>query len=422
MKAGIYKTPNGNLIYVAKDRTIKATTLKPSTWPGTKVSQKGADVVLVGCYVCTRFSDVPNGCTDHQKALDDAQAANRAEVEALLGADGDVVIAATIDAMQRSEDPVRFSPAAAQLLAQTCNAELSVGEMVEAAKAQGYVEVPGTDELVLSENPADVIERLTGVEVDDNVRTWLDSTDAPRYAVGGPVGLREGEVPAILTQGREMSMDEYRARIRDVPVVVTDAPIDDETILRVLKNKDAIMRELASPKPFEGDLKQEADDPYKRYAELVYGQHPLDDIRFVGMSPARGLPYGMNVVQGKTCGAEKEIDDGRRFAIVENDGPKLADSFVNLLNVTIGKNVADTWAESFRSALRKQGWGICHSRSARKHRKRGDNVIPLRGGLFAWKGKLYPYQRDACRAILQTTMTVKPGAGKLGILNLANVT
>lgn len=73
MKAGIYKTPNDNLIYVAKDRTIKATTLSPSApWPGTKVSHRSNDdtVVIEGTdYRCTRLCGVPNGCNDAQAAL-----------------------------------------------------------------------------------------------------------------------------------------------------------------------------------------------------------------------------------------------------------------------------------------------------------------------------------------------------------------
>lgn len=72
MKAGIYQTPNGNRIYVAKDRTIKATTLSPSSWLGTKVSHRSADdTVLIGGtdYRCSRVSDVPNGCTSPMDAL-----------------------------------------------------------------------------------------------------------------------------------------------------------------------------------------------------------------------------------------------------------------------------------------------------------------------------------------------------------------
>lgn len=74
MKAGIYKTPNGNLIYVAKDRTIKATTVGVG-WLGTKVSHRAKDdtVLIAGTdYRCTRFADVPNGCNDFDKALADA--------------------------------------------------------------------------------------------------------------------------------------------------------------------------------------------------------------------------------------------------------------------------------------------------------------------------------------------------------------
>lgn len=90
MKAGIYETPSGNLVYVAKDRSIKATTLRPSAWPGMKVSHRSKDdtVEFLG-YRCTRVADVPNGCTDHQAAVDAVQAARAAPspVEALCGAD-----------------------------------------------------------------------------------------------------------------------------------------------------------------------------------------------------------------------------------------------------------------------------------------------------------------------------------------------
>ncbi len=88
MKAGIYRTPNGNLIYVAKDRTIKATTLAPSSWPGTKVSHRAKDdTVLIANtdYRCTRWADVPNGCTDPAKYLVDCKAKNDAEIAEALG-------------------------------------------------------------------------------------------------------------------------------------------------------------------------------------------------------------------------------------------------------------------------------------------------------------------------------------------------
>lgn len=82
MKSGIYKTPNSNLIYVAKDRTIKATTLAPSSWPGTKVSHRAKDdtVLIEGTdYRCERVGDVPNGCNDPVKALNDTKHALQAK-------------------------------------------------------------------------------------------------------------------------------------------------------------------------------------------------------------------------------------------------------------------------------------------------------------------------------------------------------
>lgn len=86
MKAGIYRTPNGNLVYVAKDRTVKATNLQPSSWPGTKVSHRSKDdTVLLGDYRCTRWADVPNGCTDPHKAMQDAIDKNDAEIKQALG-------------------------------------------------------------------------------------------------------------------------------------------------------------------------------------------------------------------------------------------------------------------------------------------------------------------------------------------------
>ncbi len=72
MKAGIYKTPDGDLIYVAKDRSITAKANAPeSSWIGEKVSHRSKDdTVLIGDVRCTRHSDVPNGCTDHQGLVD----------------------------------------------------------------------------------------------------------------------------------------------------------------------------------------------------------------------------------------------------------------------------------------------------------------------------------------------------------------
>jgi hypothetical protein len=59
------------------------------------------------------------------------------------------------------------------------------------------------------------------------------------------------------------------------------------------------------------------------------------------------------------------------------------------LGAPYGREAVDAWRESFVVSLRKQGFRVCHAQSARKHRKRGDFVIRLGGGLFAWKPRTF---------------------------------
>lgn len=104
MKAGIYRTPNGNLVYVSKDRTIKATSLSPSSWVGEKVSHRTSDNTIVFLnYRCTHFADVPNGCTDPGKAIRDASDANKAEIDAVFGLSDDPGVLMQAESMQRAE-------------------------------------------------------------------------------------------------------------------------------------------------------------------------------------------------------------------------------------------------------------------------------------------------------------------------------
>ena len=81
MKAGVYETPNQELIYVAKDRTVTAKVGAPqqSSWVGEKVSHRSKDdtVLIDGAVRCTRYADVPDGCTDHQDLVDRLHAERR---------------------------------------------------------------------------------------------------------------------------------------------------------------------------------------------------------------------------------------------------------------------------------------------------------------------------------------------------------
>ena len=85
MKAGIYQCYDGTLLYIAKDRTIKAFTshVIHDEWTGEALSEP-ADLITVttanreqlarfthnGRTVeAKRLDNVPNGCTDHLRAL-----------------------------------------------------------------------------------------------------------------------------------------------------------------------------------------------------------------------------------------------------------------------------------------------------------------------------------------------------------------
>lgn len=157
---------------------------------------------------------------------------------------------------------------------------------------------------------------------------------------------------------------------------------------------DKAAEELA--KPVTDDefdrAKAGADDPYKRMAEHMrgcekamrrVGEAATDATeavrRFVGVPPALAAPYG-------------ETD------LVE-------------------------WRKKFSASLRKQGFRVCHTRSARKHKKQGHTVIPLHGGWYAWRPAdyLHPYQRDAlARFVSDERVTIKVpvsiGKSEAGVL------
>ena len=131
---------------------------------------------------------------------------------------------------------------------------------------------------------------------------------------------------------------------------------------------DKAAEELA--KPVTDDefdrAKAGADDPYKRMAEHM-----------------RGCEKAMRHVGEAATGAAEAV---RRFVGVP---PALAAPY--------GETDLVEWRKKFAASLREQGFRICHARSARKHRRQGQTVVPLHGGWYAWRPAdyLHPYQRDA---------------------------
>lgn len=92
MKAGIYqRRDNKKLIYVAKDRSVRAYeddqgrawTIVESEW---KVSaQQKEQVVTWASFSADRVADAPNGCTDHVRALTDYRLEQRAQATPPVG-------------------------------------------------------------------------------------------------------------------------------------------------------------------------------------------------------------------------------------------------------------------------------------------------------------------------------------------------
>lgn len=258
MKAGIYKTPNGNLIYVAKDRTIKATSLRPSSWPGMKVSHRAKDdTVSFLDYRCTRVSDVPNGCTDHQ---------------------------ALVDTLYRTS-------------------QLQPGEtLVDAGTATERVErsavAPKIGEII--------IEFESGM-------SWRLRDDAEGYTR-----------------------------------VVTCGPLHAHSWL--------------------GGIVHNADN-------LVRG---LTDIAHVSIPPSeRSFDVGCRVVRAFRFPATGGVVD--HMLAVDRQYKKLAEK---LRGAAYSRSKV---IEAEEAQLVEFGFRFCHGKSARKHRRRGDAVIGLGDGRFAWR-------------------------------------
>lgn len=111
MKSGIYRSPNGNLIYVGSDRTVRAASLSPSSWPGKRVTmrEKDSECYIEGLsYRFERVGDVPYGFSfNPQQALEKFRAENAAKIEELFGpGDPDSPYIVMAQKMQRDEDPI----------------------------------------------------------------------------------------------------------------------------------------------------------------------------------------------------------------------------------------------------------------------------------------------------------------------------
>lgn len=89
MPAGVFKTPNGNLVYVDESHNIRAASLSPSSWEGLSVAYYAAINAIKFCgYECTHYANVNypmyDGMTPAQvleKLQGDTNALRRAVLE-----------------------------------------------------------------------------------------------------------------------------------------------------------------------------------------------------------------------------------------------------------------------------------------------------------------------------------------------------
>lgn len=97
MKSGIFQSEKGDLIYVAKDRSVRAVILANGTSTVTseahrkefRVTSRNKDqaVEVEDGTVYTRYADVPNGCTDPLSAIATAVLEKQPAEEASLDAE-----------------------------------------------------------------------------------------------------------------------------------------------------------------------------------------------------------------------------------------------------------------------------------------------------------------------------------------------
>lgn len=237
MKAGVFITPNHNLVYVAKDRTVKAATASPYAWLNTKVEYRRKDdtVVTLG-FRCTRYADVPNGCKDHAGYLRELDADRKSVLEHVVN--DSVVIESKGFNVEANLDAANRLPLSTILYA---GEPIDViNQFAELQQRHGGVH----DEVLMPMLP-DAGTALR-VQHDCFLNALLDP-DAPLY-------------------------DYQREAVEELKLLG-----DPTTVPVGLGKKAAMLR----------------DDPYKKFADTVYRGPVLHKPRRVGSPPVLGYGYGI---------------------------------------------------------------------------------------------------------------------------------
>lgn len=362
MKAGIYKLFDGGLVYVRKDRTVSAiagteypvqTGVKAQTFEGGK-----SILITTGKqqFHGDRHADVPNGCTDHQALVDSMHMAANLEP-------GERVVdyGTKFARVEEIDNPADV----ARAIVENCAKALGV-DHESFDKAAEELAKPVTD---------DEFDRIKA-EADDPYKRFAQTIykgETGRYYSGGVVP-QDGD---ILIEFEDNGQDFLRWTLRD----------DAEGYTRVIDSQP-FQRDV-----WAGMIVHNADTLVRGRVDVAYVGRDAEDSRNLlhRVVSAKRVKIGKLQMLG--------LDTERRFVGVP---PALAAPY--------GETDLVEWRRKFAASLRSQGFRICHTRSARKHKKQGHTVIPLHGGWYAWRPADYlqPYQRDAlARFVSDERITIK---------------
>lgn len=374
MKAGIYQTPNGNLIYVAKDRTLTATTLLPSSWPGTKVSHRSKDdTVLIAntTYRCHRVADVPNGCNDHLAALHAFEAERAERTNQQIG------MTATVTNPRPIEEQARELEGIAKDL-RNAGDEEGAKEFEAGAEA-----VRNGGGFKIAIDYTEIIPPPVKPEVSDEWKRGREDKPFSKHVV-------HGHGPGFLSRfsaeaEHALLSDLSRLRELEGKGIIRYVAHDEWEVVDADRYKEFLSScetprvprvppELGAPFVAGGYRASLGEDPYEVAAVALPGwQEGVEQ----SISNSMGLPSRM-------------LREGSSPPNVTTQGvpsfPFCVSFYLKEKQRAHGSLLRklDQWIAQQASA---EGYRHCHKLSARKHRKAGHHVIPVGDGSFFWKAR-----------------------------------
>lgn len=363
MKAGIYKTYDGGLAYVRKDRTVSAVlgTSYPIT-VGAKVKAfEGGQWVIVDAgraqYQLDRYADVPNGCTDHAGYLarvDEERKAvievpPRAAADELKGFEQGGVMAASLRegevAGRANERKTGMSPVLGMSYGRTVAGRLHPGALRMGPRL-----------------PADDMDKILSETV--TLPALLDADAAAEHALrvqkdcflNAGAGMSEKTNAALLAVAEPVTKLYQGGELigaSDQPLDVRFPPTEQqEEIFEAIRRQGEML--LTMP---VGAGKTAA---MLGRVSLSAAPTPNDNL------PRYAQPCRHKLYEPTPLPSENSPEDLRAQARYFNGPYK-------------GKRL-----QFFERQLRRRGFRVVSAASARKHRKKGRRLIPLYNGRYAW--------------------------------------